>query len=394
MTTHPLPIFVQRFFTERLANQLAASANTVASYRDTFRLLLTFATDCLGRQPTDLLVTDIDAELVGRFLDFVETSRGNSARSRNTRLAAIRSFFKYVATNEPELLHHCQRVLALPSKRYQKRMIDYLDREQIEALLAAPDLSTWYGRRDRALLHLCVQTGLRVSELIDVHCGDVVLGTGAHVRCRGKGRKDRSTPLRADTVAVLGAWLDERADAADRPLFVSNRNGRLSRDAVERIVQKYVALASERCPTLKSKHVSPHCLRHTAAMELLHKGVGCTVIALWLGHESVETTQIYLHADLQVKEKAMERTRPVDTPPGRYATRSIRHPVDTGHPTRCWTISKGFDYADKPRPGVSWIKGLGPERGIIRLLALAALLVRQIRPSSRKRAKPFQRLSM
>ena len=318
MTTHPLPIFVQRFFTERLANQLTASPNTVASYRDTFRLLLTFAKDCLGRQPTDLLVTDIDAELVGRFLDFVETSRGNSARSRNIRLAAIRSFFKYVAINEPGLLHHCQRVLALPSKRYQKRMIDYLDREQIEALLAAPDLSTWYGRRDTALLHLCVQTGLRVSELIDLRCGDVVLGTGAHVRCRGKGRKDRSTPLRADTVAVLGAWLDERADTTDRPLFVSNRNGRLSRDAVERIVQKYVALASEHCPTLKGKHVSPHCLRHTAAMALLHKGVGCTVIALWLGHESVETTQIYLHADLQVKEKAMQRTKPVDTPPGRY----------------------------------------------------------------------------
>ena len=163
-----------------------------------------------------------------------------------------------------------------------------------------------------------MQTGLRVSELINLRCGDVVLGTGAHVRCRGKGRKDRSTPLRADTVTALGAWLDERCDTADRPLFVSNRNGRLSRDAVKRIVRKYVALASERCPTLKGKRVSPHCLRHTAAMELLHKGVGCTVIALWLGHESVETTQIYLHADLQVKEKAMERTRPVDTPPGRY----------------------------------------------------------------------------
>ena len=179
MTRYPLPIFVQRFFTERLASQLAASANTVASYRDTFRILLSFATDRLGRQPTDLLVTDIDADLVGSFLDFVETSRGNSARSRNSRLAAIRSFFKYVAINEPELLHHCQQVLALPSKRYEKRMIDYLDREQIEALLAAPDLSTWYGRRDRALLHLCVQTGLRVSELIGLRCGDVVLGAGA-----------------------------------------------------------------------------------------------------------------------------------------------------------------------------------------------------------------------
>ena len=209
-------------------------------------------------------------------------------------------------------------MLALPSKRYQKRMIDYLDREQIEALLAAPDLSTWYGRRDRALLHLCVQTGLRVSELIDLRRGDAVLGTGAHVRCWGKGRKERATPLRADTTSVLAAWLAERADAADRPLFVSNRNGRLSRDAVERIVKKHVALASERCRTLKGKHVSPHCLRHSAAMEPLHQGVGSTVIALWLGHESVETTQIYLHADLQMKEKALERTKPVNAPPGRY----------------------------------------------------------------------------
>ena len=315
---YPLPIFVQRFFTERLTNQLATSANTMASYRDTFRLLLNFATTRIGRQPTDLLVTDIDADLVGWFLDFLETSRGNSARTRNNRLAGIRSFFKYVAINEPELLHHCRRVLALPPKRYEKRAIDYLDREQIEALLAAPDVSTWCGRRDRALLQLCVQTGLRVSELIDLRCGDVVLGTGAHVRCRGKGRKDRSTPLRADTAAVLGAWLDERADTVHRPLFVSNRNGRLSRDAVERIVGKHVALASELCPTLNGKNVTPHCLRHTAAMALLREGVGCTVIALWLGHEAVETTQVYLHADLQMKEKAMEKTRPINTPPGRY----------------------------------------------------------------------------
>ena len=309
MTRYPLPIFVQRFFTERLASQLAASANTVASYRDTFRILLSFATDRLGRQPTDLLVTDIDADLVGSFLDFVETSRGNSARSRNSRLAAIRSFFKYVAINEPELLHHCQQVLALPSKRYEKRMIDYLDREQIEALLAAPDLSTWYGRRDRALLHLCVQTGLRVSELIGLRCGDVVLGAGAHVRCHGKGRKDRSTPLRADTAAVLGAWLDERDDTADRPLFVSNRNGRLSRDAVERIVRKYAALAAERCPTLKGKHVTPHCLRHTAAMELLHT----------LARARIRRD----HPDLSPRRSAGEGKGDGKNHTGRHATRPI-----------------------------------------------------------------------
>ena len=318
MTSHPLPAHVQRFFTERLANQLGASYNTVASYRDTFLLLLAFATGCLARQPTDLLVTDIDAGLVGRFLDFLETERGNSARSRNARLTAIRSFFKYVSTSEPQLLHHCHQVLALPAKRHEKRTIAYLDRDETEALLAAPDLKTWYGRRNRTLLLLCVQTGLRVSELIDLNCGDVNLGTGAHVKCRGKGRKARATPLRKDTVKALQTWLAERGAADDQPLFVSNRNGRLSRDAVERIVHKNVALASDRCRTLKAKRVSPHCLRHTAAMELLHQGVDCTVIALWLGHESVETTGMYLHADMRIKEEAMERTKPVDAPSGRY----------------------------------------------------------------------------
>ncbi len=318
MISHPLPAYVQRFFTERLANQLGASHNTVASYRDTFLLLLTFATGCLGRQPTDLLVTDIDAGLVGRFLDFLETERGNSVRSRNARLTAVRSFFKYVSVSEPQLLNHCHQVLALPSKRHEKRTIAYLSRDETEALLAAPDLKTWYGRRNRTLLLLCVQTGLRVSELIGLNCGDVNLGTGAHVKCRGKGRKARATPLRKDAVKALRAWLAERGAADDQPLFVSNRNGRLSRDAVERIVHKNVALASDRCRTLKAKRVSPHCLRHTAAMELLHQGVDCTVIALWLGHESVETTGIYLHADMRIKEEAMERTKPVDAPSGRY----------------------------------------------------------------------------
>ena len=292
MKTHPLPVYLQRFFTERLASQLQASSHTVASYRDTFRLLLTYASERLSRMPTDLQIADIDAELVGHFLSYIETTRGNSARSRNTRLSAIRSFFKYVTINEPQLLPHCQQVLAMPSKRYEGRMIDYLNRDEIEALLAAPDLTSWYGRRDRALLLLALQTGLRVSELIQLARRDVVLGTGAHVRCKGKGRKDRSTPLRRDSVRVLRAWLEECAGTGAQPLFVSNRGDRLSRDAVERIVRKYVALASDRCPTLKGKHVSPHCLRHSAAMDLLHHGVDCTVIALWLGHESRPRTSI------------------------------------------------------------------------------------------------------
>ena len=194
MTTHPLPLFVQRFFTERLERQLGASPNTVASYRDTFMLLLLFACSGLGRQPTDLLLTDIDAKLVGRFLDSLETGRGNSARSRNTRLTAIRSFFRFVSLTEPRLLHHCQEVLAMPAKRCEKRTVEYLDRDEIEALLAVPDLATWYGRRDRALLLLCVQTGLRVSELIGLDCGDVDLGQGAHVACRGKGAQGARDP--------------------------------------------------------------------------------------------------------------------------------------------------------------------------------------------------------
>lgn len=318
MKTYPLPIYVQRFFTERLVTQLSASQNTVASYRDTFRLLLKYVSDHLGRAPTDLQVADINADLVGGFLSFVETTRGNTARSRNTRLSAIRSFFKYVAVNEPQLLYHCQRILAMPPKRYEKRTIEYLNRAEIEALILAPDQTTWSGRRDHTLLLLALQTGLRVSELINLTCDDVVLGTGAHVRCMGKGRKERSTPLRKDCATVVQNWLVEHAGDHSKPLFVSNRGDRLSRDAVERIVRKYVDLASRRCASLKGKRVTPHVLRHSAAMQLLQNGVDRTVIALWLGHESVETTQIYIHANIELKEQAMEKTKPVEAPPGRY----------------------------------------------------------------------------
>ena len=318
MKTYPLPIHVQRFFTERLATQLHASPNTVASYRDTFRLLLKYTTDRIGRQPTELQVGDIDADLIGGFLTFVETNRGNGARSRNTRLSAIRSFFKYVAGNEPQLLYHCQKVLAMPSKRYEKRTIDYLAHAEIEALIGAADLATRSGRRDRMLLLLAVQTGLRVSELINLTCGDVALGIGAHVRCIGKGRKERSTPLRKDCVQALRVWLSERGGADSEPLFVSNRGARLSRDAVERIVRKDVGVAATTCPMLKGKRVTPHVLRHSAAMQLLQNGVDRTVIALWLGHESVESTQMYVHADIQIKEQAMAKTTPVAVSPSRY----------------------------------------------------------------------------
>ncbi len=314
---YPLPIYVQRFFTARLGTQLRASQNTVASYRDTFRLLLKYASDHLGRTPTDLQVADVDADLVGGFLSFVETVRGNVARSRNARLSAIRSFFKYVAINEPQLLYHCQRILAMPSKRYEKRTISYLNHAEIEALISAPDLATWFGRRDHTILLLALQTGLRVSELINLTCDDVFLGPGAHVRCVGKGRKERSTPLRKDCATALRNWLEECTDRS-KPLFVSNRGDRLSRDAIERIVRKYVKLASSRCATLKAKRITPHVLRHSAAMQLLQNGVDRTIIALWLGHECVETTHMYIHADIKLKEQAMAKTKPVTAPAGRY----------------------------------------------------------------------------
>eukprot|EP01022_Parablepharisma_sp_SALTPOND_P018878 TRINITY_DN3146_c0_g3_i1.p1 TRINITY_DN3146_c0_g3~~TRINITY_DN3146_c0_g3_i1.p1 ORF type:complete len:354 (+),score=33.81 TRINITY_DN3146_c0_g3_i1:1671-2732(+) len=322
MKAYPLPVFVQRFFTERLATQLRASPNTMASYRDTFRLLLNYASDRLSRSPTELRIADIDADLVGEFLSHLENVRGNSARSRNVRLAAIRSFFRYVAFSEPQLLHHCQRIMATPAKRHTKRSIAYLNQAEISALIAAPDQSTWFGRRDYTLLLLALQTGLRVSELISLNCDDVVLGTGAHVKCLGKGRKERSTPLRKDCKEALRSWLHECSDNCNTPLFITNRGDRLSRDAVERIVRKYAGLASETCPSLKNKRVTPHVLRHTAAMQLLQNGVDRTIIALWLGHESVETTQMYVHADIKLKEKAMAKTKPLGGPTGRY------HPSD------------------------------------------------------------------
>lgn len=318
IATYPLPVYVQRFFTERLFTQMQASPNTIASYRDTFKLLLRYAEATIELPPTDLHVAHIDADIIGQFLIFCEEERGNSARSRNTRLAAIRSFFKYVAGCEPQLLHHCQRVLAMPSKRHEKRVVDFLTRDELEALLKAPDQSTWFGRRDRILLLTMLQTGLRVSELIGLRVADVELGTGPHLRCLGKGRKERATPLRKDSQNALKSWLAQTRAAPSDPLFATIRGAHLSRDAVERIVRKHSATAALNSSTFRLKRVTPHVLRHTAAMQLLQSGVDRTIIALWLGHESVETTQVYIHADIELKEKAMALTKPINAPSGRY----------------------------------------------------------------------------
>ena len=318
MTTATLPALIQQFFTDRLCTQMAASPNTIAGYRDTFRLLLRFASDQTGKAPTKLKIEDMDFTLVGDFLAHVETQRRNSARSRNTRLAAIRSFFRFVAMKEPAYMLHCQRILAMPGKRYVRRTVDFLDRAEMDALLAAPDRSTWAGRRDHAILIVALQTGLRVSEIINLRRRDIVTGTGAHIRCEGKGRKQRCTPLRQDIIKVLDVWLKERAGVDDDPLFPTIRGTKLSRDALELLVQRHTLAASKSCASLVGKRVSPHILRHSTAMELLRHGVDQSVIALWLGHESVETTPIYMHADLRLKEKALARITAPESNPGRF----------------------------------------------------------------------------
>jgi integrase/recombinase XerD len=309
---------LQAFFTDRLMCQRQASPNTIAAYRDTMRLLLSYAAERLGQQPLKLDLDDLDARFVGAFLDHLEHERGNSVRTRNARLAAIRSLFRFAALRHPEHAAVIDRVLAIPPKRFERNLVTFLTEEELAAILTAPDRSTWTGRRDYALLWVAAQTGLRVSELTGLRCADIHLGSGAHVSCRGKGRKQRATPLTGTSVEVLGSWLAERGSRATEPVFPGRTGKTLSRDAVEHRLSKYTATAALVCPSLHKKRVTPHVLRHTAAMRLLHAGVDTAVIALWLGHEQIETTQIYLHADLAIKERALARTTPSDAKPGRY----------------------------------------------------------------------------
>lgn len=317
-TITPLSTLLQSFFTDRLMKQRQVSPHTIASYRDTFRLLLEFACKQLKKPPSKLAFDDLTAPFIGTFLDHIQSDRHNGTRTRNLRLTAIRSFFHYAAFQEPSRSAHIQRVLAIPAKRQDRPLIDFLTHPEIQTLLTAPDKTTWAGRRDRALLLLAIQTGLRLSELIGIRRCDIVLTTGAHVRCYGKGRKERCTPLTKQTVAVMKTWLEERGGSDDNVVFPNARGTQLSPDGVQYLLAKHVAAARKTCPSLKDKRVSPHVLRHTAAMELLQAGVDHSVIALWLGHESAETTMIYLQADLAFKEKILAKTKPLNVEAGRY----------------------------------------------------------------------------
>lgn len=309
---------LERFFIERLRQQRHASAHTIASYRDTFRLLFEFAQKTLGKPPCSLDLPDLDVSLIGAFLNDLEQQRNNGARTRNLRLTAIRSFCHFACLYEPARCAHFQRILAIPRKHHLRREVSFLTRTEIEALVAAPDRSTWLGRRDHALLLLALQTGLRLSELTGLRREALTLDTSPHVRCIGKGRKERCTPLTKQTVAVLKAWLKGPSPKSTDVLFPTWEGEPLSADAIQHLLRKYIDKIRRSCASLKHKRVSPHVLRHSAAMELLHAGVDSTVIALWLGHESVETTQVYIHAHLALKEAALAKTSPLDTKPGRF----------------------------------------------------------------------------
>ena len=309
---------LEMFFCERLMTQREASPHTIAGYRDTMRLLLTFASQRTSRPPSKLEIDDLDAELITAFLGHLEHERHNTARTRNVRLAAIHSLYRYAAFRHPEHAAVIQRVLAIPTKRFDRALVNYLTLDEARALIAAPDPHTSTGRRDHTLLLTAIQTGLRVSELTGLKRQDVHLGTGAHLFCQGKRRKQRVVPLTSQTVKALTRWLKERGGEPDSPLFPSNRGGPLSRDAVAWLINKHTTTAAANCPSLKTKRVTAHVLRHTNAMALLQSEISTTMIALWLGHEQESTTRGYLHGDLRLKQQILDRTAPPGTRPGRY----------------------------------------------------------------------------
>jgi len=313
---------VEGFFIERLMTQRQVSNQTVSAYRDTFHLLLQYAQQKLGKAPSMMCFSDLNASFVCAFLNYLEQDRHNSTRTRNHRLAAIRSFFRYAAYRVPQLSGHIQQILAIPTKRWQKSLINFLTLDEVDAILGAINRDSWTGRRDHALLSLAVHTGLRVSELIHLRCNDVSLGAGAFVRCHGKGRKERCMPMGKALVKIIEQWLRERSGDPSDPLFPNRRGEKLSRDGIQYILNKYVAIAHKSCTSLLKKRVTPHVLRHTTAVHLFQAGVDLSTIALWLGHESPESTQAYIDSDLAHKRRILGKTIAINAKP------LIFHPGD------------------------------------------------------------------
>lgn len=310
---------LEAFLTDRLMTQRGSSPHTVASYRDTFRLLLRFASERKGKRPSELDFADLDAALIGAFLEHLEVVRDNSVRTRNNRLSAIHSLFAYAALRHPEHASTIQRVLAIPMKLFDRKLMTYLTDDEVDALLGACDLAAWSGRRDQALLDVAIEAGPRISELAALRCSDVTFGKGAYLHVTGKGRKERQTPLGQGAARVLRAWLPETGGDPTGPLFPTTTGRHMSRDAIEHRLTLHVKQAAVTCPSLHHKQVTAHSLRHTAAMRLRAKGVPIEVIALILGHEDIATTYaFYLHADLRAAEQAISLVASPKTKPGRY----------------------------------------------------------------------------
>ncbi|PND54122.1 integrase [Mycobacterium sp. ENV421] len=313
---------LQEFFTAHLVGQRAVSAATIRAYRDTWRLFLAFLS---GREhvPAYRLETShVNADEVIAFLDYLETDRGNSVATRNLRLAAIKATMAFHATRAPEALDTIARIHTIPVKKYPRPEVTFLTHGETQALLDAITADTWTGRRDRAMFTLAIQTGLRLGEITELSLTSVHLGAAPHVSCTGKGRKTRTTPLTSTTASLLKAYTHERSARPGEAFFPNPHGCPLSADAVQRRLALHLVNAASTCPGIANKHVTVHTLRHTAAMRFLEAGVDAAVIALWLGHESQATTSIYLHADIDIKRRALERTRQPNTRVGEY------HPAD------------------------------------------------------------------
>jgi site-specific recombinase XerD len=306
-------LWLQKFFVEYLRSQKSVSPETVCSYRDTWRLLLQYINEKHGIAPAELCLNDLTASIVLAFLDHLEEVRKNSVKSRNVRLSAIRAFFRLVSLNSPENLHLASSVIAIPTKKTAKRLVHFLSRDEIDALLAAPDQSLFSGRRDHALLLTLYNTGARASEIISLKQTQISFGTCSFLSLNGKGRKERTIPLWARSAITLRTWIEETTHLQTDLVFPSAAGHKLTRNGLDYILQRAVQRASSHCPSLSNKAVTPHVLRHSTATHLLQSGVDISTIALWLGHESIETTHIYLESDLKAKEQALSKLAPAGT---------------------------------------------------------------------------------